>query len=57
MANNCGCNKSTGASKTPVDLTIACGTELVTEKDIEFILSHYNFFNLEWKNDAENTRL
>ena len=55
--NNCGCNKSTGASKAPVDLTIACGTELVTEKDIEFILSHYNFFNLEWKNDAENTRL
>lgn len=55
--NNCGCNKSTGASKTPIDLTIACGTELVTEKDIEFILSHYNFFNLEWKNDAENTRL
>lgn len=36
---------------------IGCHTELISEKDIEFILSQYNFFNLEWKNDAENTRL
>lgn len=36
---------------------MGCHTELISEKDIEFILSQYNFFNLEWKNDAETTRL
>ena len=36
---------------------IGCHTELISEKDIEFILSQYNFFNLEWKDDAETTRL
>ena len=35
---------------------IGCHTELISEKDIEFILSQYNFFNLEWKDDAETTR-